>query len=103
MRGIRRHESHPGLGCGAVRMNRNVGASFGLSVLTVLFFAVVLYQPARPPTPPTPAPAQDAAVVVVEALPPPEPPQRVAPPPQVPTVPKPTPAPAPATIATRPA
>src|SRR5947209_2755532 len=30
-------------------MNRNVGASFGLSVLTVLTFAVVLYQPDGPP------------------------------------------------------
>ena len=33
-------------------MNRNVTASFGLSVLTVLFFAVALYQPDPPPAPP---------------------------------------------------
>lgn len=30
-------------------MNENVGASFGLSVLVVLCFAVALYQPDRPP------------------------------------------------------
>ncbi len=30
-------------------MNRNVPASFGLSVVIVLFFAVVLYQPDPPP------------------------------------------------------
>ena len=29
-------------------MNENVGASFGLSVLIVVFFAVVLYQPELP-------------------------------------------------------
>jgi hypothetical protein len=54
-------------------MNRNVGASFTLSILTVLTFAVVLYQPDPPPTPPAgpraaPAPLTSAATVdVIEA------------------------------------
>ena len=30
-------------------MNENVGVSFGLSVLVVVFFAVALYQPDKPP------------------------------------------------------
>src|SRR5690348_4454025 len=34
-------------------MNHHVGASFTLSVLTVLFFAVVLYPPEREPPSPT--------------------------------------------------
>ncbi len=42
-------------------MNKNVGASFGLSVLIVVFFAVILYQPDSPPPP-------LAAVAPVEPL-----------------------------------
>ena len=51
-------------------MNRNVGASFSLSVLTVLTFAVVLYQPDAPPVrsvskaaPSPPAPREAAEIV----------------------------------------
>jgi hypothetical protein len=51
-------------------MNQNVGASFTLSVVLVVFFAVILYQPDAPP-----APASNAAapLIPVEAQPP-EPP-----------------------------
>lgn len=52
-------------------MNRNVGASFSLSVLTVLTFAVILYEPDRPPANATLWSVDDLATVeVVEALPP---------------------------------
>jgi nucleoid-associated protein YgaU len=47
-------------------MNRNVGASFTLSVLLVVFFAVVLYQPDAPRTPR----AATAPAVPSEAHPP---------------------------------
>lgn len=80
-------------------MNRNVTASFGLSVLIVLFFAVVLYQrdpPAEPPNPsataePHPSSAADpstapppivastvATTAEIERLPSPAPPVSVA-------------------------
>jgi nucleoid-associated protein YgaU len=49
-------------------MNRNVGVSFGLSLLTVVFFAVILYHPDRPP----PTPAAVATVEPVEAHAPPD-------------------------------
>jgi hypothetical protein len=52
-------------------MNQNVGASFGLSVLVVLFFAVALYQPDRPPPSPT-ATAQTSPARPVDARPPAE-------------------------------
>ena len=55
-------------------MNENVGASFGLSVLVVLFFAVVLYHPDQPRPAPVPAPVA-SAVEPVEAHPPESPPQ----------------------------
>ena len=83
-------------------MDRNVGASFTLSVLTVVVFAVVLYQPDSPPHAPavTPAPGPSttgsgalsqpssatAAVDVIEA--------------RDPDAPAPVPAPAPAQPAT---
>lgn len=57
-------------------MNKNVGASFGLSVLTVIFFAVVLYQPDRSPAPPG-AGVVAAPVETVEARPPVEAPEPV--------------------------
>jgi nucleoid-associated protein YgaU len=47
-------------------MNQNVGASFGLSVLIVLLFAVILYQPDTPPPPV----ASKAPIEAVEAHPP---------------------------------
>lgn len=47
-------------------MNQNVGASFTLSVLLVVFFAVVLYQPDSPRTPRV----TTAPVVPIEAHPP---------------------------------
>lgn len=50
-------------------MNQNVGASFALSVLTVLFFAVALYQPDKPgaASPILPSLAE-SAIEPVEAL-----------------------------------
>jgi hypothetical protein len=45
-------------------MDRNVGASFGLSVLIVVFFAVALYPPDHPP----PAPAARPPVEPVKPL-----------------------------------
>jgi hypothetical protein len=72
-------------------MNRNVGASFSLSVLTVLAFAVALYQPDTPPPPattnapsgpgrvPAPIPAAPAAPEVVDAHEPPPDANPVAP------------------------
>ena len=56
-------------------MNQNVGASFGLSVLTVVFFAVVLYQPDRKAPLPPAGGSSVASAKPVEALPPPEPPR----------------------------
>lgn len=50
-------------------MNQNVGASFGLSVLTVVFFAVALYQPDKPP-PTLAASHGPSRVKAVEAAPP---------------------------------
>ena len=50
-------------------MNENVGASFGLSVLIVVFFAVVLYQP-ETPQPPVAAVPPTATAEPVEARPP---------------------------------
>lgn len=49
-------------------MNQNVTASFGLSVLIVVFFAVVLYQPDPPP--PVPKPESRASVSVRSESPP---------------------------------
>ena len=53
-------------GRGAVPMDKNVGASFGLSVLIVVFFAVILYQPDNP----APTAAAVASVEPLEAHPP---------------------------------
>ena len=56
-------------------MNRNVGASFGLSVLTVLTFAVALYQPDSPAKPvSTTGPVVVPSVEIVEAREPSNPP-----------------------------
>ena len=55
-------------------MNENVGASFGLSVLVVIFFAVVLYQPETPAPPVASVPS----IEPVEALPPEAPPSIAA-------------------------
>ena len=59
-------------------MNENVGASVGLSLLVVLFFAVALYQPDKPPAPvsvdvqaKTPTkPAKKSTAAVDKATPP---------------------------------
>ncbi|MGE3818388.1 MAG: hypothetical protein AB7I30_03060 [Isosphaeraceae bacterium] len=52
-------------------MNRNLGASFSLSVLTVLTFAVILYQPDTVPTDPlVQGETADSPVEIVEARPP---------------------------------
>jgi hypothetical protein len=61
-------------------MNRNVTASFGLSVLIVLFFAVALYQPDSPP--PRPLPESPGVPVAGSETRPPTP----AGPPLLPTV-----------------
>ena len=50
-------------------MDRNVGASFTLSVLTVLTFAVVLYQPEPPRASPAPPPAPVPSQARKEAVP----------------------------------
>jgi len=55
-------------------MNQNVGASFGLSVLTVVFFSVILYQPEHKVVVPPLAGAPARPVEPVEAIPPTEPP-----------------------------
>ncbi len=47
-------------------MNENVGASFGLSVLVVIFFAVALYQP-EPPSPAIALPTAKAEPVEAQA------------------------------------
>lgn len=48
-------------------MNENVGASFGLSVLTVVFFAVLLYQPDEPVDPAHEVPSRASASPSVES------------------------------------
>jgi hypothetical protein len=66
-------------------MNRHVGASFTLSVLVVVFFAVILYEPEHarptarsphhaPSTSPSPSPSPTPGVPISEAItaPPPE-------------------------------
>jgi nucleoid-associated protein YgaU len=62
------------------RMNENVGASFGLSVLIVVFFAVALYQPDRPPPSASLAPLAPVEPLEARAMePPPAPPVKPAP------------------------
>jgi len=77
-------------------MNQNVTASFGLSVLIVVFFAVVLYQP-DPPTP-LPKPEGQASASVRSESPPAVEPVAAPPSPVVEaTAPAPEPVPLPTT------
>jgi hypothetical protein len=69
MLGIRRPESTPrATDAEPFGMNQNLGASFGLSVLTVLAFAVALYQPDKPHPSPSPPPAPALSRVEPEVV-----------------------------------
>jgi hypothetical protein len=58
-----------GFGRGLAHMDQHLGASITLSFALVVFFAIVLYQPEKPPVPSSPA---DSALGVPQESPPPQ-------------------------------